>query len=89
MVTSRLEFDREKVVATLSERWGQGHCPFGHDQWDLVPNFVEVRPYHGGGMVIGSGGVYPAVMVICQTCGYMAMFSAVKLGLLPGVQGGS
>ena len=75
--------DRERAKALLEERWGKpARCPFsGHTDWGMAEDFVELRPYQGGGLGVG-GGVYPGVLVVCNGCGYMAMFSAVALGLL-------
>lgn len=34
--------------------------------------------------VLAQDASYPAVMAICNGCGYVALFSAVALGLIPG-----
>jgi len=74
--------DAEKARQALASVWKTPRCPFsGHNEWTLVEDFVELRPYFRGSLAVG-GPVYPAVMAICNGCGYMALFSAVKLGLL-------
>ena len=50
--------------------------------------------YHGGEKILGSGSTdstflsaddaaYPTVMATCKGCGYLALFNAVVLGLVP------
>ena len=71
-----------KAEEALRKFWLNPKCPFsGHNEWTLVEDYVEVRPYFQGSLAVG-GTVYPAVMVICNGCGYMAMFSGIRLGLL-------
>ena len=79
---SREHFDSAKVEQALRKVWRNARCPFsGDNNWTLVQDYVEVRPYQEGALVLG-GPIYPAVMVVCNTCGYMATFNAIKLGLL-------
>ena len=76
------KLDVAKAQDALRDLWKDPRCPFsGHNQWTVARDYVELRPYFGGSMVVG-GTVYPGVMVVCNGCGYMALFSAVKLGLL-------
>jgi hypothetical protein len=79
---NREHFDPAKVEQALRKVWRNAHCPFsGDNNWTLVQDYVEVRPYQEGSLVLG-GPIYPAVMVVCNTCGYMATFNAIRLGLL-------
>lgn len=76
-------FDREAARKWLNEKWeGNKLCPVsGHNDWTLANELVEVRPFSGGGFVVG-GNVYPHVMLTCSECGYTLLFSAVRMGLL-------
>jgi hypothetical protein len=83
MTTQRKTLDKAKAKAALEEVWKDAVCPFsGHKEWAIADDFVEMRPYYGGDFVVGEGNIYPAVMVVCAGCGHMALFSAVRLGLL-------
>ena len=76
-------FDSAKVEKTLRKVWKDASCPFsGDNNWTLVQEYVEIRPYCGQGSMLLGGAIYPAVMVVCNTCGYMATFNAIRLGLL-------
>ena len=55
-------------------------CPVsGHSSWTLVNDFVTVVQWEDKVIFNNS---YPAVMLACDGCGYMALFSAIKLGLV-------
>lgn len=70
-------------MAWLNDRWqGQKTCPVcSNNKWQLG-GLVELRPYTGGGLVIG-GGVFPTLQVICENCGNTLLFNALVAGLLP------
>lgn len=75
------QIDVQEVQDALNRVWSTGKCPFsGHEDWTIVSELVEIKPFQRGGLTIG-GNVYPAVMVACNGCGYIALFSAVVLGL--------
>lgn len=44
-----------------------------------MEEFVTVVPWEDG---FTFSGTYPAVMLACNGCGYMALFSAIVLGLV-------
>ena len=61
--------------------WELPQCPVSKtSNWQLAPNLVEFRQYHGGSMVVIGTKVYPAAMVICTDCGYTMFFNAVVAG---------
>ena len=77
----------ETVLAHFKANASGSGCPLcGNKNWILAEYVVEMRPFTGGNFRLG-GPVYPAVLAFCGACGYMALTSAVKIGLFPGVPG--
>jgi hypothetical protein len=57
-------------------------CPISDGRnWSVAEHIVEFRQYHGGHFPT-TGSVYPAVMMICQDCGYTIFINAVIAGLV-------
>ncbi len=75
---------RELLTTWLNQKWrGQKLCFIcGSNNWGISDKPVEIREFHAGGLVVG-GPVYPAVMVICNVCGYTLLFNALVPGILP------
>ena len=77
---ARRKLDLERVEKALEETLTSFVCPFsGHSSWTIAEELVTVVPLKNRGIVIGNS--YPAVMIACAGCGYMALFSAKILGL--------
>lgn len=77
---ARRKLDLKRVEKALEETLTSFVCPFsGHSSWTIAEEFVTVVPLKNRGIVIGNS--YPAVMLACTGCGYMALFSAKILGL--------
>jgi hypothetical protein len=76
--------DVEKAKQALLRVWEKNTaCPFsGHRDWGIAEEFVEIKPPSSPAYFPGGGNTYPAVLVYCNGCGYMALFSAVVLGLI-------
>ena len=80
---SQLELDQENIKRKLLEFGVSNKCPVsGHNDWTLVKEFVSVVSWNGENKSFTFNSAYPAVMLACGGCGYMALFSAVKLGLV-------
>lgn len=74
------KINTELVKEALAEVLINLECPFsGHQTWTIVDQFVTVVPWSDR---IVFNNAYPAVMLVCNECGYMALFSAIKLGLV-------
>lgn len=77
---SHRAIDRDQIEKKLREFGAANKCPIsGHAEWTIVEEFVSVVPWEDG---FKFGGTYPAVMLACNGCGYMALFSAIVLGLV-------
>jgi len=58
-------------------------CPISHrENWSVAEHVVEFRQYQGGFSSAGVGSVYPAVMIICDDCGYTMFINAAIAGLV-------
>lgn len=80
---SNQKVDPERVNKKLREFGVTNKCPMsGHSDWTLVNEFVTVVPYKDSERRITFDPAIPAVMLACRGCGYMALFSAIKLGLV-------
>jgi hypothetical protein len=74
---------QQRAMAWLNEHWSapDKRCPICNQlQWS-TSEVVEVRPFSGGGLVVG-GPVYPTFMLICGVCGYTRLFNAAIAGIL-------
>jgi hypothetical protein len=57
-------------------------CPISRGKnWSVAEHIVEFRQYQGGHFS-SVGSVYPAVMIICQDCGYTIFVNAALIGLV-------
>ena len=74
----------EKAIAWLRAQGPAAPNCFvcGKDEWSVQRDLIELRPYTGGGLVVG-GPVYPALQIVCTTCGQTVLFNAVVAGLVP------
>ncbi|MBA7630165.1 hypothetical protein ES703_37679 [subsurface metagenome] len=62
--------------------WILPKCPISKGRhWLVAEHIVEFRPYARAALVAG-GSVYPAVMIICQDCGYTMFVNAALTGLV-------
>ena len=75
--------ERRAIIAWLQETgWTADNlCPInGHGAWELIPYTAYAVPHSSSGM---PSGISPFVMTVCLHCGYMRIFNAVSLGILP------
>ena len=78
-----MSYSKEDVVAWLNQHWKNTICPICQsNNWSISDTPVEIRPYTGGGMVIG-GPVYPLFSLTCNKCGNTLLFNAIVAGLIP------
>ena len=74
---------QKQLIKRLDEIWKQKTCPIcKHDEWSVSDTVYEVREFHGGMTVIGSGSVVPVIVVTCEYCGYTQFFNAISLGIV-------
>lgn len=74
---------QKQIAAWLNEKWASPskNCPVcTANNWILGEELVEVRPFQGGGLVVG-GPVFPKFMIICSNCGHTLLFNAALAGI--------
>jgi hypothetical protein len=75
---------QQRAINHLQAKWRNPVCPIdGANSW-TISDVVELRPFTGGGLIIGAGPLFPFFQVTCNECGYTVLFNAVVAGLVPG-----
>ena len=80
------KIDMDRVTDALQKVGATAKCPYAGDDsnhrgWGLADEFVAIVPYNNV-RGIGLHQSYPAVLLACEACGHMALFSAIQLGLI-------
>lgn len=71
----------DKVIQHLNKKWGNRPCPMcGSNSWNVSDTVYEMREFHGGNLVLGTGPIYPVVPVSCNNCGNSVMVNALLSG---------
>jgi hypothetical protein len=79
-------YDSQAFLKWIQEKSkGRLLCPVcgGMEEWSINDTLHEMRAFKQGDLAI-SGPIYPVVLVMCKSCGYVLPFSAAKLGLAKG-----
>ena len=64
-------------INNLERIWNEKQCPIcKKSNWLVQEEIFELPEYHGGGVVIGSGKIFPVVPVICRECVYTFFMNA-------------
>ena len=72
---------RERIAAFINEKWKDKRCPICENtSWSIAPHVLVSNIFSGGDISVG-GPVYPIVIVLCDNCGYIHAFNAMKAGL--------
>lgn len=75
--------DVQKVIEHLNSKWGKRPCPMcGQNSWTVSDTVYELREFHGGNLVLGSGPIYPIIPVSCNNCGNSVMINAIQSGAI-------
>lgn len=76
---TRVLGEQQRALAWVNEQWvTDKNCPICANTSWTIGGVFEMRPYYGGGMVIGGpGGVFPVFPVTCTTCGYSLLINAI------------
>ena len=75
-----------RLQAWFQTKWHHGPCPVCMTNNYAPPDRAwEIRPFFGGGLVIGgSGGIIPMFPVTCTNCGYTVWVNAIIAGVILG-----
>ena len=64
-------------ISNLDKIWENKQCPICRkSNWLVTGDVYELPEYHGGGVVIGSGKIFPVVPIVCRECGYTFFMNA-------------
>lgn len=83
-MNSKLSMDqRHKFESWINSKTTLiGKCPVcAERRWTLLDDILEVRPFNGGGLVVG-GATYPHVGLMCTNCGNTQFINAVVSGII-------
>ncbi|MFL5558863.1 MAG: hypothetical protein ACJ794_09575 [Gemmatimonadaceae bacterium] len=72
--------DKHRVVAALKAR-GAGSCPRCNDSQWTVSEYSRIEVQATTDRDGGTGTTIPAVMIVCQHCGFIAQHALQPLGL--------
>jgi len=76
IIRTNKEFS-EKALGWLTKKWlDPKTCPICHQVNWTVGAVFEMRPYSGGGLIVG-GPIFPVSPVTCLNCGYTFFMNAV------------
>lgn len=71
----------EKIIKHLSDKWKGRSCPMcGAGNWNVSDKVFEIREFHDGNLVLGSGPIIPLVPVTCDNCGNVILVNAIVAG---------
>ncbi len=71
---------RDAVTKRLNDKASVGACPACRAKNMVVQNLVTAIPASNIPM-LQADRQFPAVVVLCQTCGYMMLFNIFSLGV--------
>ena len=75
------KINSEKVLNHLKDKWKGKPCPLcGVGNWNISDSVYELREFHDGNLVLGSGPIMPIVPVTCSNCGNTIMVNALLSG---------
>lgn len=73
----------ENFIQHLNTTWGEKPCPMcGSNNWTVSDKIYELREFHDGNLVIGSGPIYPVIPVSCNNCGNSVFVNALISGAI-------
>lgn len=72
-----------KLVTKLNQVWKNKVCEVcNQTNWMIDDTLFELREFHGGRTVLGSGAIKPIITISCTSCGNTKMMNAIQLGLV-------
>ena len=76
------KYDGDELIQHLNTKWKNQPCPLcGTRQWNVQDKTFELREFHGGNLVLGSGPIIPIIPVICTNCGNTVLVNPLVAGI--------
>ena len=72
--------DKQKIISALKTR-GAGSCPRCDDSQWTVSEYSRIEVQETSDRDSAGGTTIPAVMIVCQHCGFIAQHALQPLGL--------
>lgn len=74
----------DQVFKFLDERWPAPRiCPIcSKTEWSLSDTVMEITEHRPAVSIIGESKVMPVLSLVCQACGYVNLFSAIRVGVV-------
>lgn len=77
--------ERAQVVKWLADHWPKQACPMcGTVNWGLDDNIARVDVWHPTKRLAPL--CFPAAVMVCTNCAYLAFFSAVQMKIMAGAE---
>lgn len=74
---------QNKLLSKLNQVWNNKVCEVcAQKNWMIHDTLFELREFHGGQTVLGSGAIQPFITISCTSCGNTKMMNAIQLGLV-------
>lgn len=74
---------QDKLIAKLNQVWKKNTCEVcEHQNWMIDDTLFELREFHGGRTVLGSGAIKPLITISCTSCGNTKMMNAIQMKLI-------
>lgn len=74
--------DKQKIIAALKAR-GAGSCPRCRDSQWTVSEYSRIEVQATMNRHSGEGTTIPAIMIVCQHCGFISQHALQPLGMWP------
>jgi hypothetical protein len=74
---------QDKLIEKLNRFWKNKTCEVcGQQNWMIDDTLFELREFHGGRTVLGSGAIKPLITISCTSCGNTKMMNAIQMELV-------
>ena len=74
---------QDKLIEKLNQVWKNKTCDIcTANNWMIDDTLFEIREFHGGKTVLGSGAIKPLITISCNSCGNTKLMNAIQLGLV-------
>lgn len=79
---------QQQTIITEKFKSLNAHCAFcGQTNFTVVDKLFELREFHDGNLVLGAdSSTIPAVVLVCNNCSEIRLFSALNLGVIDNTE---